>query len=187
MIWPFKRKATTETGARYYIRDAAVADAKALVEFKHRVWRDMFGHLKDDTFFAQAEATTENQVAFWQSQMKRGRKVWIAEDLRDRLVGTIHVTAQHSEHTAAFVVAHTLGDVQEIRYFYLADGVADSTLGQELIRVALGDQPAITWLMGKAPLVEASLRQSGFEPLGEPVEPTEEPWHGVPRQAMVRK
>jgi len=58
VIWPFKRKATTETGAQYYIRDAAVADAKRLVEFKHLRWREMFGHLKPEEFFATAEATT---------------------------------------------------------------------------------------------------------------------------------
>ena len=187
MIWPFNRKTTTETGAEYYIRDAAVADAKALVDFKHRAWRKMFGHLKDDAFFDQAEATTTEQVKFWQSRITRGDKIWMAENLRDQLIGTIHATTKHSEHTAQFVELYSLGDVQEIRFFYLADDAAHTSIGQELIRVAVGDWPAITWLAGKAPLREASLQQAGFEPLGEPVQPPDEPWRGVPRQAMVRK
>ena len=53
MIWPFKRKDTTETGAEYYIRDAAMADAKAIVMFKHRIWRQIFAELKDETFLLQ--------------------------------------------------------------------------------------------------------------------------------------
>lgn len=185
MIWPFKRKTTTETGAQYYLRDAAVADAKALVDFKHRAWRTMYGHLKADEFFAQAEATTDEQVKFWQSRIARGDTVWIAEDLRDRIIGTIHATTKHSEHTAEFLEAHNLGEISELRYFYLAQA-ANVTVGQALIGQAVADHPAITWVSGKAPLVEHSLRAAGFEPLGEPVDPAVEPWHGVVRQAMVR-
>jgi hypothetical protein len=187
VIWPFTRKTTTEAGAEFYIRDAAVADAKALVDFKHRIWRSMFGHLKDDAFFAEAEATTGEQVKFWQSRIGQGDKVWLAEDLRDRIVGTIHATAQHSDHTAEFVEIMALGQLQEIRYFYLADETAQTTIGQELLRVAVGDQPAIGWLMGHEPFVEASFQAAGFEPLGERVEAADGPWRGVPRQAVVRR
>lgn len=187
MIWPFNHKTTTETGAEYYIRDAAIADVKTLVDFKHRIWREMFGHLKDEAFFAQAEATTDEQVKFWQSRISQGDTVWMAEDLRDRLVGTIHATTKHSDHTAEFVTAHAFGEIHELRYFYLADAAAQTNIGTELIRVATRDQPAITWLMGRAPLAEESLRQAGFAPRGEPVKPSDEPWKGVPRQAMVRQ
>lgn len=185
MIWPFKRKTTTETGAEFYIRDAAVADARALVNFKHRAWRAIYGQLKDETFFAQAEATTDEQVKFWQSRITKGDKVWIAEDLRDRMIGTIHATTKHSEHTAEFVELYSLGEVKEIRYFYLANN-ANATIGQALIHQAVGETPAITWVSGDAPLVVQSLRDAGFEELGEPVDPAAEPWHGVVRQAMVR-
>ncbi len=185
MIWPFHRKTTTETGAQYYLRDAAVADAKALVDFKHRAWREMYGHLKDDAFFVQAEATTDEQVKFWQSRISKGDTVWIAEDLRDRIIGTIHATTKHSDHTAEFITAHSLGEVHELRYFYLADS-ATTNVGTALIEQAIDGDPAVTWVSGHAPLVERSLREAGFEPLGEPVEPQQAPWHGVVRQAMVR-
>lgn len=187
MIWPFHRKSRTEVGVEYYIRDAAIADAKALVDFKHRMWRSMFGHLKDENFFTQAEATTQEQVKFWQSRISKGDKIWLAEDLRDRIVGTIHATTQYSDHTAEFVQIFSLGDVQEVRYFYLADETAQTTIGKELLRVATQDQPALAWLMGHEPLVEASLGAAGFDPLGEPVEPTDGPWQGIARQAVVRR
>ena len=185
MIWPFNRKSTTETGAQYYLRDAAVADAKALVDFKHRAWRTIYGQLKDEAFFAQAEATTDEQVKFWQSRIAKGDKIWIAEDLRDRIVGTIHATTKHSEHTAEFIELYNLGQPQEIRYFYLADN-ATIAIGKALIDQAVGQDPAITWVAGHAPLVVDSLRAAGFAELGEPVDPAAEPWHGVVRQAMVR-
>ena len=185
MIWPFKRKTTTETGAQYYLRDAAVADARTLVDFKHRAWRAIYGQLKDEAFFAQAEATTVEQVKFWQSRITKGDKVWIAEDLRDRIIGTIHATTKHSEHTSEFVELFSLGEIHEIRYFYLADN-ANAMIGKALIDQAIGEGPAITWVSGNAPLVAHSLRDAGFEELGEPVDPAAEPWHGVVRQAMVR-
>lgn len=187
MIWPFHRKSTTETGAELYIRDAAVADAKALVDFKHRAWRHMFGLLKDDAFFAKAEATTGEQVKFWQSRISRGDTVWMAEDLRDRLVGTIHATTQHSDQTTALVRQHNLAGSHELRFFYLADTAANTTIGEALIQRAVDDKPAIAWLAGHAPALETSLQRAGFIPLGDPVDPAGEPWRGVPQQAMVRK
>ena len=185
MIWPFHRKTSTETGAQYYLRDAAVADARALVDFKHRAWRAMLSHLKDDAFFAQAEATTDEQVKFWQSRIAKGDKVWIAEDLRDRIIGTIHATNKYSEHTSEFVELYSLGEVREIRFFYLVDD-ATAAIGKALIDQAVGETPALTWVSGNAPLVVQSLRDAGFADVGEPVDPAVAPWHGVVRQAMVR-
>lgn len=185
MIWPFKRKATTETGAEFYIRDAAVADVRALVDFKHRAWRGMYAGIKDEAFFQQAEATTAEQVAFWKKQVERGASVWIAEDLSDRMLGTIHATTTHSPSTADLIAAHGLGDIQELRYFYLVP-TAPAELGAALIRQVAGDDPAVTWVSCNAPQVTASLELAGFQPLGDPVELTEPPWQGTRQQAMVR-
>lgn len=187
MIWPFKRKDTTETGAEYYIRDAAMADAKAIVMFKHRIWRQIFAELKDETFFTTAEATIDEQVDFWQSRIDRGYTVWLAEDLRGRIVGTIHATGKLSDQTAEFLYAHGLEELEDIRFFYLAEETTNTTVGQQLINQAVGDRPAILWAAGDEPLVEEALRQTGFIPMGQPHQPISEPWRGVPRQAMVRK
>ena len=187
MIWPFNRKNTTETGAEYYIRDAAMADAKAIVTFKHRIWRQIFAELKDETFFATAEATIDEQVEFWQSRINRGDTVWLAEDLRGRIVGTIHATAKVSDNTAEFLSAHGLEGLEDIRFFYLAEETTNTDVGQQLIHQAVADRPAILWAAGDEPLVEATLYQTGFVPMGQPHQPTTEPWRGVPRQAMVRK
>jgi len=92
----------------------------------------------------------------------------------------------YSDHTAQFIELYGLGEPLELRFFYLTDQAAGTTIGQELLRVAAADNPAIAWVMGDAPLVQASLDAAGFEPLGEPVEEPAEPWRGVPRQAMVR-
>lgn len=183
MSWPFRRKPVTETGAQYYIRNAAVADARTLVNFKHRAWRASYDQLKDEAFFAAAEATTAQQVKFWQSRIARGETIWLAEDLRDRLLGTIHATTHHSDPD--FMAAHNLKDVTELRFFYLTDA-APQTIGEALIRQAAGDAPALTWRSGTAPRLDASLQAAGFAPLGEPVVPVDGAWAGVSRQAMVR-
>lgn len=187
MIWPFNRKQTTETGAQYYIRDAAMADAKAIVSFKHRIWRKIFADLKDEEFFATAEATIGEQVQFWQSRISRGDTVWLAEDLRGHIVATTHATTKVSDDTAKFLAAHGLEGLADIRFFYLAEETANTDVGQHLINQAIGDRPAIFWAAGDDPLVEEALRQTGFVPMGQPHQPTTQPWRGVPRQAMVRK
>src|SRR5699024_11597491 len=96
-----------------------------------------------------AEATNEEQTKFWQSRIAKGDKVWIAEDLHDQFVGTIHATTNYSEHTAEFIYFFELGTAYEIRFFYLAEQAADTTIGQELLRVAVADEPAIAWVMGR--------------------------------------
>lgn len=187
MIWPFNRKHATETGAEHYIRDAAMADARAVIEFKHRIWREIFDDLKDAAFFETAEATIGEQVQFWQSRINRGEIIWLAEDLRGNIVGTIHAADTPGDQTTAFADIYGLENLQDIRFFYLSHAAKDTTVGAALMQQAVGERPAIAWLSGDAPVVEMSLRTTGFEPLGEPVEPTTEPWRGVPRQAMVRK
>src|SRR5690625_5378573 len=98
-----------------------MADAKAIVMFKHRIWRQIFAELKDETFFTTAEATIDEQVDFWQSRIDRGYTVWLAEDLRGRIVGTIHATGKLSDQTAEFLYAHGLEELEDIRFFYLAE------------------------------------------------------------------
>lgn len=187
MIWPFNHKHATETGAEHYIRDAAIADARAVIEFKHRIWREIYADLKDTAFFETAEATIGEQVKFWQSRIRRGETIWLAEDLRGTIVGTIHATETLSDQTAQFAELYGLANLHDIRFFYVSNAARDTIVGETLIQHAVGERPALAWLSGRTPLVESSLRASGFEPLGEPVEPTTEPWQGVPRHAMVRK
>ncbi|WP_022869900.1 hypothetical protein [Yaniella halotolerans] len=187
MIWPFNRKNTTETGAEHYIRDAAIADARAVVEFKHRLWRDIYADFKDAAFFETAEATIAEQVKFWQSRIRGGETIWLAEDLRGAIVGTIHATESLSDQTAEFAELYGLEQLCEIRFFYLSDAAEDTNVAATLIQHAVGDRPALAWLSGDMPLVDTVLREAGLEPLGKAVHPTTEPWQGVPRQAMVRR
>ena len=186
-IWPFKRNNTTETGATHYIRDAAVADARAVVEFKHRLWHQIYADLKDPAFFEAAEATITEQTRFWQSRIRGGATIWLAEDLRGSIVGTIHATQTLSDQTAQFSQVYGLDELQEIRFFYLCDAAQDTNVAATLIQHAVGERSALAWLAGKTPLVGTALRTAGFEPLGEPVDPTDAPWQGVPKQAMVRR
>src|SRR5699024_8599155 len=164
-----------------------MADAKAIVMFKHRIWRQIFAELKDETFFTTAEATIDEQVDFWQSSIDRGYTVWLAEDLRGRIVGTIHATGKLSDQTAEFLYAHGLEELAVIRYYYPAEEDTNTAVGEDRINQAVADRPAILWEDVDEPLVDEALSQTGFIPMGQPHQPISEPWRGVPRQAMVRK
>ena len=97
--------------------------------------------------------------------------MWLAEDLRGRIVGTIHATGKLSDQTAEFLYAHGLEELEDIRFFYLAEETTNTTVGQQLINQAVGDRPAILWAAGDEPLVEEALRQTGFIPMGQPHQP----------------
>ena len=43
---------------RFYVRDAAPADLESVLAMKAAAWREAYGHLRDESFFAAAEAMT---------------------------------------------------------------------------------------------------------------------------------
>src|SRR5699024_11391622 len=104
--------------------------------------------LKDEACFTTAEATIDEQVDFWQYRIDRGYTVWLAEDLRGRIVGTSHATGKLSDQTAEFLYAHGLEELEDIRFFYLAEETTNTTVGQQRINQAVGDRPAIVWTAG---------------------------------------
>ncbi|MCY1157444.1 MAG: N-acetyltransferase, partial [Citricoccus sp.] len=72
---------------RFYVRDAAQADLEAVLATKARAWREAYGHLRDEAFFAAAEATLPQQAEHWRRELARGTDLWLAEDARGRCVG----------------------------------------------------------------------------------------------------
>ncbi|WP_313816621.1 GNAT family N-acetyltransferase [Citricoccus sp.] len=166
-------------GTRYYVRDAAPADLEAVLSMKARSWREAYGHLRDESFFAAAEATLDRQVEHWRRLMTQGQVLWLAEDSRGRCVGLAAAgPVQDPQDT-------DLPPVQLHALYVLAEaqgsGVADA-----LLERAIGDGPCLLWVVEDNARAQSFYRRHGFAAVGDPV-PMDGPWAGLTERLMVRR
>jgi GNAT superfamily N-acetyltransferase len=170
-------------GTRYYVRDAAPADLEAVLAMKAASWREAYGQVRDEAFFATAEATLDRQVEIWRQFLAGGRTLWMAEDTRGRCVGT--AAAGPVIHRPASTGVGGLPELQLYSLYVLASaqggGVADA-----LLERAIGADPCLLWVLAGNERARAFYRRHGFAAVGAPV-PMEGPWSGLDEQMMVRR
>lgn len=166
-------------GTRYYVRDAAPADLEAVLSMKARSWREAYGHLRDESFFAAAEATLDRQAEHWRGLMAKGQVLWMAEDSRGRCVGLAaagpvqdpqDADLPQTQLSALYVLAEAQGS-----------GVADA-----LLERAIGDSPCLLWVVEDNARAQSFYRRHGFAAVGDPV-PLDGPWAGLTERLMVRR
>lgn len=167
------------------MRAADPADLPAVLEMKLTSWREAYGQLRDEEFFARAEATLDQQVEHWAAQQRRGTGVWLAEDLTDRVVGMASLEPGEpgpAQLRTLYVLAEAQGT-----------GVADALLHAALHHAAAGSATPATstpdvvlTVLEHNPRALAFYRRHGFETVGEPLEMTG-PWTGLREIRMVRR
>ncbi|GAA1126050.1 GNAT family N-acetyltransferase [Citricoccus alkalitolerans] len=173
------RRGHGAAGTRYYVRDAAPADLEAVLSMKARAWREAYGHLRDESFFAAAEATLDRQAEHWRGLMAKGQVLWMAEDTRGRCVGLAaagpvqdppDADLPQTQLSALYVLAEAQGS-----------GVADA-----LLERAIGDSPCLLWVVEDNARAQSFYRRHGFAAVGDPV-PLDGPWSGLTERLMVRR
>ncbi|MEO9247028.1 GNAT family N-acetyltransferase [Citricoccus nitrophenolicus] len=175
---------TGPDAARYFVRDAAEADLEDVLTMKAAAWREAYGHLRDEGFFAAAEATLDRQVEHWRRLLAAGQCLWLAEDAGGRCVGM----------AAAGPVQHPPGpgveqggwpEVQLYSLYVLAEaqgtGVADA-----LLERAIGSGDCLLWVLTRNGRARAFYSRHGFAAVGDP-EPMDGPWAGLDEQLLVRR
>lgn len=181
--WPFRRrteKDRTETGARFYIRTAALADVRPVMELKNRVWRDAYGPFRPPEFFDRVDAALDETVQYWQKRVSKSEKLFLAEDLRGNVVGTSYASAP-VEQTLAVAADAQL----ELRILYVAPEVQGNGLGAQLMAAAVGDtEPVALWVLGENQSAIDFYAAHGFSAVAEV--PGEGPWEGLTEKCMVR-
>ncbi|XKH57737.1 GNAT family N-acetyltransferase [Citricoccus nitrophenolicus] len=182
------RRGHGAAGTRYYVRDAAPADLEAVLSLKARAWREAYGHLRDESFFAAAEATLDRQAEHWRGLMAKGQVLWMAEDARGRCVGLAaagSVQDPQDLHDPQDPQDADLPQTQLSALYVLAEaqgsGVADA-----LLERAIGDSPCRLWVVEDNARAQSFYRRHGFAAEGEPV-PLDGPWAGLTQQLMVRR
>lgn len=186
-------------GPRYFVRDAAEADLGPVLTMKAAAWREAYGSLRDEDFFAAAEATLDRQVEHWRRLLAAGQRLWLAEDPRGRCVGMAAAgPVQEPPHGPALAspvdAEEAAGDdaagggwpeVQLYSLYVLAEaqgsGVADA-----LLQRAVGDGPCLLWVLTGNGRARAFYSRQGFAAVGGPV-PMGGPWAGLDEQLMVRR
>lgn len=175
---------TGPDAARYFVRDAAEADLEDVLTMKAAAWREAYGHLRDEGFFAAAEATLDRQVEHWRRLLAAGQRLWLAEDAGGRCVGM----------AAAGPVQHPPGpgverggwpEVQLYSLYVLSEaqgtGVADA-----LLERAIGSGDCLLWVLTRNERARAFYSRHGFAAVGDP-EPMDGPWAGLDEQLLVRR
>ncbi|MFB9072981.1 GNAT family N-acetyltransferase [Citricoccus parietis] len=146
---------------------------------KARSWREAYGHLRDESFFAAAEATLDRQVEHWRRLLAQGQVLWMAEDSRGRCVGLAAAGPVQDPQDA------DLPQTQLSALYVLAEahgsGVADA-----LLERAIGDDPCRLWVVEDNARAQSFYRRHGFAAVGDPV-PLDGPWAGLTERLMVRR
>ncbi|MGO1184281.1 MAG: GNAT family N-acetyltransferase [Micrococcaceae bacterium] len=179
------------------MREAERADLPGVLAMKLASWREAYGALRDEEFFARAEATLDEQVEHWAGQLRRGTTVWLAEDLTDRIVGMASLERPEPaepEPTDASGTPAAPGTPAQLRTLYVLAEAQGTGVADALLRAALGavdprDSAApdvVLTVLENNPRAIAFYRRHGFEIVGEPVEMTG-PWAGLREIRMVRR
>ena len=185
---------------RFYVRDAAQADLESMLVMKAAAWREAYGHLRDESFFAAAEATLPQQVEHWRRQLGRGTELWLAEDARGRCVGLasagpapIAGGADPAAGPGATVPGNPVAESVdtglpslELRALYVLAEAQGSGVPEALLARAVGIVPCRVRVISVDDRARAFYRRHGFVDVGVPV-PMTGPWAGLDEQLMVRR
>lgn len=174
--------------SRYYVREAERADLPGVLAMKLASWRETYGALRDEDFFARAEATLDEQVEHWAGQLRRGTTVWLAEDLTDRIVGMASLERPEPD------ISGTPDSSAQLRTLYVLAEAQGTGVADALLRAALGavdprdsaTPDVVLTVLENNPRAIAFYRRHGFEIVGEPVDMTG-PWAGLREIRMVRR
>ncbi|MDI3329919.1 MAG: GNAT family N-acetyltransferase [Micrococcus sp.] len=186
---------------RYYVRDAAQADLEAVLAMKAAAWREAYGHLRDEAFFAAAEATLPQQVEHWRRELERGTELWLAEDAHGRCVGLAsagparEASPRPSGGAPRAANAGTGAPVDpagpglpslELHALYVLAEAQGTGVADALMARAVGPAPCRLWVLAVNDRARAFYRRHGFVDVDAP-QPMSGPWEGLDAQLMVRR
>ncbi|NUL47648.1 GNAT family N-acetyltransferase [Cellulosimicrobium funkei] len=151
---------------------------------KAAAWREAYAHLRDEGFFAAAEATVDRQVEHWRRLLASGQRLWLAEDPQGRCVG-LAAAGPVQDPLAQDAAEGGWPQVQLYSLYVLAEaqgsGVADA-----LLERAVGSEDCLLWVLTGNGRARAFYSRHGFAAVGAPV-PMDGPWAGLDEQLLVRR
>ncbi|QCU79223.1 N-acetyltransferase [Citricoccus sp. SGAir0253] len=149
---------------------------------KARAWREAYGSVRDEAFFAAAEASLPGQLEHWRRELARGTALWLAEDARGRCVGMAAAGPAREPDGGAGTSLPAL----ELYSLHVLEEAQGTGVADALLERAIGDAPCRLSVPAVDARARALYRRHGFVEVGDP-EPMTGPWAGLDAQRMVRR
>lgn len=156
-----------------------MADIPAVLDMKLAAWREAYSTQRPESFFEQEAAGRDGQVDWWTRGLHAGAELWLAEDAAGRVVGCSGAAPALDDDVDAGVGV-------ELQLLYVLAEAYGSGLGARLMRRAIGDLPALVWVLEHNPRAQGFYRKNGFAADGR-TEALEGRWSGLNEVRMVRR
>ena len=160
----------------FTLRTAGPGDAEIVPRLHLAAWRESYGHLLPEEFFASREAVMAERVESHREALAGAYQPVLAFDEAGALVGMASAAASDD------------GDAPcetELQLIYTLKRVHGSGVGQALLDAVIGTGAAYLWVLEDNPRAQAFYRRNGFLPDGKRENLPEE-WQELPEIRMVR-
>ncbi|OOP62513.1 GNAT family N-acetyltransferase [Arthrobacter sp. SRS-W-1-2016] len=160
----------------FTLRAATVDDVEPLTRMHLAAWRESYGHLLPEEFFAFREATINTRIERQREALAGSYKPILAHDADGALVGIASSGQSRDEDGPCDV---------ELQMIYTLRRVHGLGVGQALLDAVVGNAAAYLWVLEDNPRAQAFYRKNGFQPDGtRQLLPPD--WHELPEIRMVR-
>jgi GNAT superfamily N-acetyltransferase len=146
---------------------------------KLAAWRESYSTHRPASFFAAEAARRKQQIDWWARGLAAGAELWIAEDASGRIVGCAGAGPAQDDDGDA-------GVPYELQMLYVLEQAHGTGLGLRLLEAAIGNKPALLWVLEDNPRAQAFYRKHGFTADGGR-EPLTGHWEGLNEIRMVRR
>ncbi|MBB4071678.1 GNAT family N-acetyltransferase [Canibacter oris] len=140
---------------KFTIRMATPADAAAAIDFKEQCWRWAYADIFPPEVFETVYGAESKSgiVSYWEQLITGGAKAWLAELAIESAGATIAAaeTPQDVE-IIGIAMANPSRDADspteiELSVLYVSPQHQNSGVGTALLQRALGDSPAMLWML----------------------------------------
>jgi ribosomal protein S18 acetylase RimI-like enzyme len=160
----------------FTLRRALVEDVESLTRMHLAAWRESYGHLLPEEFFAFREATINARIKRQREALAGSYKPMLAHDADGALVGMASAGEAQDEDRPCEL---------QLQVIYTLRRVHGLGVGQALVDAVLGNAAAYLWVLEDNPRAQAFYRKNGFRADGKrQLLPPD--WHELPEIRMVR-
>jgi GNAT superfamily N-acetyltransferase len=161
----------------FTLRKAGPDDAEIVPRLHLDAWRESYGHLLPEEFFASREAVMADRIEQHREALAGTYQPVLAFDGGGELVGMAAAVSPSNDEDAPCKT--------ELQLIYTLKRVHGTGVGQALLDAAIGTEAAYLWVLEDNPRAQAFYRRNGFVPDGKrEILPPE--WQELPEIRMVR-
>jgi ribosomal protein S18 acetylase RimI-like enzyme len=160
----------------FTLRPAGVDDAESMSRMHLAAWRESYGHLLPEEFFAVRETTMNARIERQREALAGQYKPVLAHDAGGALVGMALSGPPQDDDWPCEL---------ELKMIYTLRRVHGLGVGQALVDAAIGKAAAYLWVLEDNPRAQAFYRRNGFRADGtrQLLPPA---WYELPEIRMVR-